>query len=78
MKRSFAELDSMKNKIDRQEQLLKLEEKIGSLDNVLCSVCTQDIDKYYQSCEQYIKLQREMQVSGIDTCFIVWINKTTK
>ena len=62
MKKSFAELDSMKYQYDRQEKLEALQQTMSSLDGLYCPVCITDIDQYYQSCDQLQKLKKKMQV----------------
>lgn len=63
MKRSFGESDSMRHEVDRKESMKELEDNIGSLEQLDCPLCTNDIDHYYSACARVTHLQREMQVS---------------
>ena len=62
MKRSFAELDSVKHESDRKDLLQKLLQEQKSMDKLSCYKCYEDIDQYYQSCAQLEYLERKLQV----------------
>ena len=63
MKRSFAEIDSMRHVSDNQEALYSIKESIQSLENEVCPICVQDIDQYYNACAIVTNLHKNMQVS---------------
>ncbi|XP_074653939.1 superkiller complex protein 2-like isoform X2 [Tubulanus polymorphus] len=58
MKRSFSEFHSQKEKEAHAQQFNSLKEKIGSLEPVECFMCSDDLENYYKTCEEYWK-QRE-------------------
>jgi antiviral helicase SKI2 len=60
MMRSFAEMDSMKNKIERKEKLEKLMKAALSLSSLMCPICMEDIKMYYESCDRYGYIRRKL------------------
>ncbi len=62
MKRSFAELDSARHEVDRQQALEDLKQSISSLGELDCPLCSIDIDQYYSACARITHLRKEMQV----------------
>ncbi len=62
MKRSFAEVDSARHEVDRQQALRDLEQSIGSLEGLDCPLCSVDIDQYYSACARIAHLRKKMQV----------------
>lgn len=62
MKRSFAEVDSMKHEVDRKEKLQQLQDNARSYEGLICGVCYTDIDQYYLACAAMWKLHRKSQV----------------
>ena len=62
MKRSFAEVDSMKHEVDRKEKLQQLQDNAKLYEGLMCGVCYTDIDQYYQACAAMWKLHRKSQV----------------
>ena len=62
MKRSFAETDSARHEVDRQDALKGLEEDLSSLDQLDCPICSTDIDYYYSACARVTHLKMKMQV----------------
>ena len=62
MMKSFAELDSVKHHGDHAHQLKEVESIISSLDNVICGLCTGDIEQYYKSCQRLLGLRKTVQV----------------
>ncbi len=62
MKRSFAELDSVKHESDRKDELQELLLEQMSMDALHCYRCYEDIDQYYQSCVQITNLRKKLQV----------------
>ena len=62
MMKSFAELDSVKHHGDHTHQLKEVESIISSLDNVICGLCTGDIEQYYKSCQRLLGLRKTVQV----------------
>ena len=63
MKRSFAEIDSAKNEVNRTVLLQELNDKLASMEAVTeCSICVHDIKKYYENCAQITELNSRMQV----------------
>lgn len=65
MKRSFAELDSARHEVDRQQALKDLEQSIGSLEDLDCPLCSTDVDHYYSACARIAHLRKEMQVEPL-------------
>ena len=63
MMKSFAELDSVKHHGDHAHQLKEVESIISSLDNVICGLCTGDIEQYYKSCQRLLGLRKTVQVN---------------
>lgn len=61
MKRSFAELDSARHEVDRQQAVQELEQNVGSLQRLDCPVCDTDIDHYYGACARITHLKKKMQ-----------------
>ena len=64
MKRSYAELDSMKQEVDRQQQLQEVQESVKALKELHCHVCTPDIDQYYSCAARIAYLQASMKVAA--------------
>ena len=64
MKRSYAELDSMKHEVDRQQQLQNLKERAQALEELTCPVCISDIDQYYSCAARIADLQAAMKVTA--------------
>ena len=62
MKRSFAELDSARHQVDRQQAVQELEQNVGSLQRLDCPICDTDIDHYYGACARITYLKKKMQV----------------
>ena len=62
IKRSFAELDSVKHEVDRKEMLKQLLEEKKAMESLNCYHCYEDLDQYYQSCVQIMKLRKKLQV----------------
>ena len=66
MKRSFAEIDSARHQVDRQEALHSLRRKSESLhQRPDCPTCLQDVDQYYSACVKLTENNRDMQVSKL-------------
>lgn len=66
MKHSFAEIDSARHEVDRQEALDSIKKEIESLQHEeACPICTQDIDHYYSACATVENFHNNMQVSVI-------------
>ena len=64
MKHSFAEIDSARHRVDRQEALDSIKENILSLSKKEdCLICVQDIDSYFSACVSVAKYTYNMQVS---------------
>ena len=67
MKHSFAEVDSARHQVRRQEALRSIEKKIEFLKlEEDCPTCLQHINHYYSACAAVVKLHKNMQVSEID------------
>ena len=62
MKRSFAELDSARHQVDRQQAVEELEQNVGSLQRLGCPICDTDINHYYGACARITHLKKTMQV----------------
>ena len=69
MKHSFAEIDSARHRVDRQEALDSIKENILSLSKKEdCLICMQDIDSYFSACVSVAKYTYSMQVSVVYDC----------
>lgn len=62
MKRSFAEIDSVRNEDKRATQLERLKQELSSMERLDCSICAQDIEDYHEKCSQITHLHMELQV----------------
>ena len=67
MKRSFAEIDSARYHVDRQNAQAKIKESIQSLcEKENCSICSQDLDDYYDVCVTLANFHNRIQVSATE------------
>ena len=69
MKHSFAEIDSARHRVDRQEALGSIKENILSLSKKEdCLICMQDIDSYFSACVSVARYTYRIQVSVVYNC----------
>lgn len=67
MKRSFAEVDSARYLVDRQNAQDRIKESIQSLhEQENCSICSQDLEDYYDVCVTLANFQSRIQVSATE------------
>ena len=62
MKRSFAEIDSVRNENKHTTRLERLKEELSSMECLDCSKCAADIEQYYEKCSQITHLHMKLQV----------------
>ena len=60
LKRSFAETESTKHEVDRQDTMIQLQSKLSQL-VVSCSLCSLDIAPYYSYCDRVHTLDQQMR-----------------
>ena len=63
MKRSFAELDSARQKPEWEETIKDVKQKISELESLNCLICITDLDEYYRLCSRLCDLEKSMRVS---------------
>ena len=66
MRRSFAELDSARQKPEWEETIKDVKEKINKLESLNCLICITDLDDYYRLCSRLFDLDKSMRVSIIE------------
>ncbi|KAH9503389.1 Helicase SKI2W [Bulinus truncatus] len=61
IKRSFSEFHHQKNTSKHKESLEKLKGKMSTVKDIECYLCSLDLEKYYATCREYHKLQKQLQ-----------------
>lgn len=74
MKRSFAELDSARQKPEWEETIKEVKQKINKLESLNCLICITDLDDYYRVCSRLCDLEKSMRVS--DMCSVKYLIAT--
>ena len=64
MQRSFAELDSARQKPEWEETIKDVKQKISKLESLNCLICITDLDDYYRLCSRLCDLEKSMRVSN--------------
>ena len=65
MKHSFAEIDSARYHVDRQNAQDRIKQSIQSLcQKENCSICSPDLDHYYDVCVTLANFRIRIQVSA--------------
>ena len=65
IKRSFAEIDSARHQVDRQNALDHIKENLRHLCQMeYCPICSQDINHYYNACVTLDIFHTRIQVSA--------------
>lgn len=72
MKRSFAEIDSVRSESYRMIRLNQLKKLESESDVNDCSNCMPSINDYYQRCCQISEINNRMQVSKVHAYCIFW------
>jgi hypothetical protein len=62
MKRSFAEIDSVRDENKHVVLLEGLKERLVSLGKLDCTKCAHNIEEYYDKCSQICHLHEKLQV----------------
>ena len=65
MRRSFAELDSARQKPEWEETIKDVKQKISKLESLNCLICITDLDEYYRLCSRLCDLEKSMTVSNV-------------
>ncbi|XP_059165640.1 superkiller complex protein 2-like [Physella acuta] len=61
IKRSFSEFHRQKDTSKHKESLEQLKKKIATIHNIECYLCSLDLEKYYEDCKEYYRLQKYLQ-----------------
>ncbi|XP_055896682.1 SKI2 subunit of superkiller complex protein-like [Biomphalaria glabrata] len=61
IKRSFSEFNNQKDTSKHIVSLEKLKKKIAAVKDIECYLCSLDLEKYYETCRDYLKLQKHLQ-----------------
>ncbi|BFZ20866.1 hypothetical protein BsWGS_23905 [Bradybaena similaris] len=61
IKRSFSEFHNQKDAAVHKQSLEQLQKRMASIQNIECYLCSLDLDKYYEQCYEYFRLQKHIQ-----------------
>ncbi|KAK3088659.1 hypothetical protein FSP39_022012 [Pinctada imbricata] len=61
MKRSFSEFHQQKDLGKYKEKMEKLHTRISQIENIVCFLCSVDLEKYYETCRDYGSLKKHLQ-----------------
>ena len=67
IKRSFSEFHQQKDVAKHKTQLDELHKKIAEIRNIECFLCCVDLERYHETCRDYLSLKRHLQVRLIES-----------
>ena len=76
MKRSFAEFYLQKDAPENQKRLKELEEQVKQVADVDCSICSQNLKKYYLNWAEMLRLKKNVQVTFMLSSMLYHANNT--